>query len=217
MKNLPSHLSPSGDLSIPTSTPTTRQQFPVNNWSGIPQFLKGNIMSLSKPSIKSSFDLNELRLPATYCATLSVKKLLTNVAVGKPRKPQFFRTHKSEDMTFAAMLLEQKEDRENYLVMPDVAQKISEVVRPVVLHAAIDRQSNVFLIPVLLPGESGLRNPWAESLAQAVEHAKLKWIRIAANMRAGCYDIYQAEGTLPEPEWTEHDIEALGVWAAETP
>ena len=154
-------------------------------------------------------DLKSLRLPANYGATLGVKKLLTNVLVGKPKKPQFFRTHASDEMTFPAMILENKEARESYVVVPEVAQEISELVRPVMLHAAIDRQNNVSLIPVPLPGEDGTRNPWHESLAQAVEHAKLKWIRITANMHAGGYDVYEAEGELPEPEWPSHDIEAL--------
>jgi hypothetical protein len=153
--------------------------------------------------------LSSLRLPANYGATLGVKKLLTNVSVGKPKKPQFFRTHESSKMTFAVMLLEQKESRESYVVSPDIAQEISELVRPVQLHAAIDRQNNVFLIPVPLPNEAGTRNPWHESLAQAVEHAKLKWLRIGANMHAGGYGVFEAEGALPEPEWPEHDIDAL--------
>ena len=156
----------------------------------------------------TSTDLNSLRLPANYGATLGVKKLLTNVLVGKPKKSNFFRTHKSDDMTFPAMILENKEARESYVVVPEVAQEISELVRPVMLHATIDRQNNVSLIPVPLPGEDGTRNPWHESLAQAVEHAKLKWIRITANMHAGGYDVYEAEGELPEPEWPSHTIEA---------
>ena len=162
-----------------------------------------------QPAHPNSADLKSLRLPANYGATLGVKKLLTNVHVGKPKKPQFFRTHISDDMTFPAMILENKEARESYVVVPEVAQEISELVRPVMLHAAIDRQNNVFLIPVPLPGEDGTRNPWHESLAQAVELAKLKWIRITANMHVGGYDVYEAEGELPEPEWPEHDIDAL--------
>jgi len=154
-------------------------------------------------------DLKSLRLPANYGATLGVKKLLTQVPVGRPKKPQFFRAHAADQMTFPAMLLEQKESRENYLVTPDVAQEISELVRPVQLYAAIDRQNNVFLIPVPLPGEDGTRNPWHESLAQAVEHAKRKWLRITANMNVGGYDVFEAEGPLPEPEWPAHDIDAL--------
>lgn len=154
-------------------------------------------------------DLKSLRLTSNYGATLGVKKLLTNVLVGKPKKPQFFRTHISDEMTFPAMILEIKESRESYVVVPEVAQEISELVRPVMLYAAIDRQNNVFLIPVPLPGEDGTRNQWHESLAQAVEHAKLKWIRITANMHVGGYDVNEAQAELPEPEWPAHDVDNL--------
>jgi len=165
--------------------------------------------SSKQPTTSAGTDLKSLRLPANYGATLGVKKLLTIVLVGRPKKPQFFRTHGSEDMAFPAMILENKESRESYVVVPEVAQEISELVRPVMLHAAIDRQNNVFLVPVPLPGDDGTRNPWHESLAQAVEHAKAKWIRIAANMHVGGYDIYEAEGALPDPEWPEDGIDAL--------
>ena len=159
--------------------------------------------------VQSNSNLKSLRLPANYGATLGVKKLITNVVVGKPKKANFFRIHKTIEMVFPGMLLEQKESRESYLVVPTIAQEISELVRPVQLHAAIDRQNNVFLIPVPLPGESGTRNPWHESLAQAVEHSKNKWIRISANMHVGGYDIYEAQGELPEPDWPDTDIDAL--------
>ena len=77
------------------------------------------------------------------------------------------------------------------------------------MFTAIDRQNNLFLIPVPLPAEDGTRNSWHESLAQAVEHAKLKWIRIAANMHTKAYDVYEALGVLEEPEWPEYEIETL--------
>ena len=160
------------------------------------------------PSPNASFaiDLQALRLPANYGATFGVKKLLTKVPVGKAGRAHFFRTHSSEDMVFSAMTLEQKESRETYVVAPDVAQQISELVRPVQLHASIDRHNNVFLTPITLPGEDGSRNPWHESLAQAVELAKTKWIRITANMHVGAYDVYEAQSPLSEPEWPPFDI-----------
>jgi hypothetical protein len=160
-------------------------------------------------SASSSSDLAMLRLPSNFGASLGVKKLLTNVPVSKPRKASFFRVHPAEAMTFTALLLEQNETRESYLVVPQVAQAFTQLVRPVTLYAAIDRQNNVFLIPVPLPGEDGTRNPWHESLAQAVDHAKKHWIRIAANKHTGGYDVYQAEGKLQEPEWPSYDIEAI--------
>lgn len=157
----------------------------------------------------TSTGIKSLRLKANYGATLGVKKLLTLVTVGKPKKQIFFRTHSPVEMTFDVMLLEQKESRESYVVMPDVAQEVSEMVRPVRLHAAIDRQNNVFLIPVPLPGEDSTRNPWHESLADAVESAKLEWIRITANMHTGGYDVWGALAALPEPEWPANDIDKL--------
>jgi len=166
-------------------------------------------MKTQSPTEQSVSSLQSLRLPANYGATLGVKKLLTTVPIGKPKKPQFFRTHLDDEMTFAAMLLEQKESRESYIVVTGVADQISELVRPVRLHVAIDRQNNVFLIPVPLPNEAGTRNPWHESLAQAVENAKTKWLRINANMHVGGYDVYEAEGQLPEPDWPAHDIDSL--------
>jgi hypothetical protein len=175
----------SGDIRMETQTPRTQ------------------------PTAVTRIDLKSLRLPANYGATLGVKKLLTNVLVGKPKKAQFFRTHISDDMTFPAMVLENKEANEFYLVVPDVAQEIGELVRPAMLHATIDRQNNVFLILVPLPGEDGTRNSWHESRAQAVEYAKTKWIRIIANQSAGGYDVYEAQAELPEPEWPTCDIDAL--------
>ena len=157
----------------------------------------------------SAIDLNSLRLPANYGATMGVKKLLTSVPVRKPRRPQFFRTHPTADMAFGGMLLQQKEKDESYLVMPDVAHQISELIQAVDLFTAIDRQNNVFLIPVPRPGESGARNPWHESLFQAVELARESWIRIDANMAMGGYNVFEAQVSLSEPDWPEHDIHKL--------
>jgi hypothetical protein len=36
-----------------------------------------------------------------------------------------------------------------------------------------------------------------------------KWIRITANMHMSGYDVYEAEGELPDPEWPEHSIDDL--------
>ena len=163
----------------------------------------------AKATSSLALDVKSLRLPANYGATLGVKKLLTNVPVGRPQKMLFFRTHADDQMTFPAMLLEQNESREKYLVTPDIAQVISELVRPVMLYTAIDRQDNIFLIPVPLPDDSGKRDQWHESLTQAVEYAKLKWIRIASNMRLKGYEIFEAKALLPEPEWPAHGIDAL--------
>jgi hypothetical protein len=166
-------------------------------------------METNNANSTNGINLSALRLPPNYGATLGVKKLLTSVPVGKPKKSQFFRAHESEAMTFDGMLLEVKEARENYLVMHDVANVISDLVRPVRLQPIIDRQNNVSLVPIPLPDESGNRNHWHEVLAQAVEASKKQWVRISPNMQAGTYNVYEADAKLPEPEWPNHDIDEL--------
>ena len=206
MKTLPNQIASESAPSKAKSTLPVRTQ-PALDFNSTRNIAMQTQTTPKQTTTAISTDLKSLRLPANYGATLGVRKLLTSVQVGRPKKSNFFRTHKSDDMTFPAMVLENKEAHESYVVVPEVAQEISELVRPVMLHAAIDRQNNAFLIPVPLPGEDGTRNQWHESLAQAVEHAKLKWIRITANMHNGGYDVYEAEGELPEPEWPSHTIE----------
>ena len=168
-----------------------------------------NLNTSIQPSNISATDLNSLRLPTNYGATLGVQKLLTTVPVGKPNKSTFFRVQQSEELAFNTFILENKEARETYIVLPAVAQVISELVRPVMLNIATDRQNNVSLIPVQLPKDDGTRNPWHESLAQAVERAKINWIRINPNMQLGGYDIFEATAQLPEPIWPARTIDEL--------
>ena len=156
---------------------------------------------------KSPF--SSLRLTQNFGETLGVKKILTTVPVGRPSKDRFFRTHPSPSWVFPAWILENKAIGETYLVSAEVASALGDQVRPVELHAAIDRQNNPFLIPIPLPGPNGVRNRWHESLAQAVERAKSVWLRISANKDLGGYDIFEATAKLPDPVWPDTTMDEL--------
>jgi hypothetical protein len=152
---------------------------------------------------------SSLRLTQNFGETLGVKKVLTTVPVGRPSKDRFFRTHKSPNMVFPAMLLENKATNEVYLASAPIAGVLGTLVRPVELHAAIDRQGNPSLIPVPLPDQNGNRNPWHQSLADAVARSQETWIRITANKAIGGYDIYEANAKLPEPIWPTESMDTL--------
>lgn len=66
-----------------------------------------------------------------------------------------------------------------------------------------------YLVPVPLAGLDGRLNPWHLSLARAMELAETRWIRISANMMRGGYDVFEAIGQLPEPQWPEESFEQL--------
>ena len=155
------------------------------------------------------FDIASLRIPSNFGASLGVKKILNLVPVGKPINSQFFRTNPSVDMQFNAMILAPKGTQETYLVSQHVAEHLPELIKPVTIILIIDRQGNLRLVPVPYPGPDGQRNPWHQSLLEALTLAKTDWLRISANMQNGGYDVYQARATLPSPEWPEHAMDEI--------
>lgn len=166
-------------------------------------------MTIETSSLVSGFDLNALRLPQNFGDALGVKRVLTRVPVRKPNKSEFFRVRAGESWRFQTMILEIKEESETYLVAPGVWSVMFELLRPAMLHLAIDRRNNVFLIPVPLPGQDGRRNPWHQSLAEVVATAETQWVRSVANMAIGGYDMLVAEAALSEPEWPDTPFDEL--------
>lgn len=181
----------------------------ANNPAPAADGLSDQSQPLAPQATSAEFDIASLRIPSNFGASLGVKKILNLVPVGKPTATQFFRTHPSEDMQFNAMLLAPKGTQETYLMSQHVAGQLSELIKPVTLVLVIDRQSNLRLVPVPFPGPDGQRNPWHQSLLDALTLAKTSWLRINANMSGGGYDVFQAMGQLPEPEWPNHTMDEI--------
>ena len=154
-------------------------------------------------------DIQSLRLPQNFGQTLGVKKLLTNVPVGKPPPAMFFQVHPGLDMEFKTLVYPGKAAGETYAVHPDLGDLFGTMAKAVVLHLAVDRRGNPRLIPVVLPNDAGFRNPWHDSLSQATSAAKGQWVRITANRTAGVYDIFAAKEQLAPAEWPEQTMDQL--------
>src|SRR3954468_20514367 len=71
-------------------------------------------------SAPDPFDPAALRLGQDFAATVGVKKLLTRVPVRKSNRHEFVRVHTDPERHLATMILELKEEREVYLVAPDM-------------------------------------------------------------------------------------------------
>jgi len=153
------------------------------------------------------FDFNALRLDQAYSQTAGVEKLLTTVPVRKPTKTEFVRAH--PEMHFETMLLELKEDRESYLVLPHLLTDVSGIAVPMSLRVAVNRAAVLFLWPLRLPGEDGRSNVWHESAREAADLAVRRWVSMRANMSLGAYDIYQGAETLSEPQWPDKSMEDI--------
>ena len=185
-----------------------------------PDKARSNVMTPPEPKAEtaagqpgellSNFDLKGLRLPQDSASEeFGAKRLLTRIPVGKPAKTEFFRVRSGAEWQFPASVLELKEERETYVIGPRVRDCIAEVTRAVVLHVAIDRHENLYVLPVPLPGHDGRRNPWHESLALVVSKAEKSWIRCVANLRARSYDAWAAESKIPDPEWPDLSLSEI--------
>jgi hypothetical protein len=147
-----------------------------------------------------AFDPKRLRLAQEFTGQ-AVKKILTRVPVRKPDRQWFIRTRPGEEWRLETAVIEVKEDRELYLVDPDIMTELLTEVVFVVLFICITRHGEVFLWPIRLPGEDGRHNEWHRSALEGARAGETRWIRVVANMAIGGYEIFEATGSLPEPEW----------------
>jgi hypothetical protein len=159
------------------------------------------------PAGPDPFDPAALRLSDAGMAGLGVKKALLSVPVRKPDKSWFVRTHPDPAYRLQTAVVELKEDRggETDLVAPHLWPALAgeSTFAPRALFTAVNRQGVPFLWPVRLPAADGRLDEWSRTALEAAGLASAGWIRVAANMALGAYDVFQATGDLPEPEWPD--------------
>jgi hypothetical protein len=159
--------------------------------------------------VPDPYDPESLRLDQSFVETSGVKKLLTTVPVRKPNNQDFVRVHPDEAYRLTAAIIELKDDREVYLVLPHVAHQLPGECSPVVLYTAINRQGATFLWPVKLPRPDGKINEWHRSAAEAAARAMKCWLRAKADMALGAYAMFEASSTIPEPIWPTATLKEL--------
>jgi hypothetical protein len=158
---------------------------------------------------KGDFDISRLRLSQDFHQGLAVKKIITTVPVRKPGPQDFFRVHPGEEMYLQTFLFEEKDQREFYLVDPSLWECLANDLVPTLLHVTITRHGVVGIWPHRLPRGDGRGNKWSQSGLEAAELAKKFWIRVVANLSLGAYEVYQAAGDLPDPDWPDLNFEEI--------
>jgi hypothetical protein len=157
------------------------------------------------------FDPSSLRLDQSFAAdTVGVKRLLTTVPVRRPNRQEFVRVRSDSAFRLTpAAIIEEKNDREVYLVTPDILPAVEGEYVTVTLFTAISRQGTLFVWPVKLPNGEGRYNEWHRSAAESAERAMEKWVRVTASMSLGAYEISEARGELSEPIWPDYAFKEI--------
>jgi hypothetical protein len=102
-----------------------------------------------------------------------------------------------------------KDEGEVYAVSPQVALSVPGETSIVALRLCITQQGSIFMWPVPLPTAEGRENAWHHTARIAAEHAETNWVRMIANMSAGCYDVKIAPPGMPDPEWPTESLADL--------
>lgn len=153
--------------------------------------------------------IRALRINTSQLDLLGVTKVVTSIAITKPGVTTFFRVHRDPEWTIDVALYEEQGGKEIYVVSPQVVSFFGKNARSVRLYLAIDRNNNIFLTPLTLMGSDGKWDQWHVSRSVALKHAQEKWIRMQSNHRTSSYDVFVAQGDLPEPEWPAYSFEEV--------
>ena len=156
-----------------------------------------------KAAAPDPFDPSKLRLSQGMTAAQGVKKHLTTLPVRKPSKEWFVRCHPDPSYRLETYVLELKEDGETYLVAPELWDQLAGegTFSPRLLVTSINKQGTLFLWPIRLPSPDGRHDDWSRSAMEATSFASNGWVRIQSNMILGAYEVFEATGSLGDPEW----------------
>lgn len=158
----------------------------------------------------NKFDPNALRIGQDFVSQAGVTRLLTTVPVRRPQKQWWVRCHPSNDHRLAVAMIELKDDAEYYVVTPLVVRQLPiSIYHLATLQTSITRQGTLFLWPLRNSGSDGKDYAWWRSARDAALMAQTKWINIIGNKQRGAYDISEAPGKIPEPEWLDYPMEPL--------
>src|SRR5262249_55481029 len=155
------------------------------------------------PKPANSFSREALRLSQNYTAALGLQRHVHNIPVDKPPPESWFRVHDDDEFAFDTYLLHIKNgpDRGVYQVAADLLPLLSgeRLLKPMRLVVCIDRQGELRLWPLRLPGPDGREDGWMSSALAVAEQAKQQWVRLVAG--GNSYTSLTTKATLPDPVW----------------
>jgi hypothetical protein len=158
-----------------------------------------------QPSGPDPFDPASLRIANDFNATIGVKRVHLTIRAKKPEKTEWVRAHPDPARRLQTLVIEVSGERgsaESYLVAPHLRNELAAepTLSPKLYVTAVSVQGTPFLWECKLPKDDR-ETPWHQSMLAAVDLATKGWVRVAANMRDQQYDVWQATGKLPEPQW----------------
>jgi hypothetical protein len=151
------------------------------------------------------FDPARLRIDQDFAAKSGIVKILTTIAVRRPSKEVFVRTHPDATFRLQTGVIEMKDDRETFLADPGLWPMLAgeATFTPKLLVLTVTRAGVPFLWPIRLPGPDGRIDDWNRSALEAADAARHTWVRVVANQHLGAYDVLASSGIVAQPEFPD--------------
>lgn len=159
--------------------------------------------------VHNPFDPKNVRISQRFGESQDVRRIIASCPVRKPHRQEFVRVHVDPEMSIEVALLEFREDRQTYLVNPELAPELPGEAVAKILYTTGTSHGALMLWPIRLPDEQGRIDDWNAAAHAAAERARSAWVRVAANMGAGTYDVHEASGSIPEPDWPDLSLDKL--------
>jgi hypothetical protein len=147
------------------------------------------------------FTPENLRLDQNYAESVGVKKLLTKIPVKKPSKQIFFRIRPGKDWRATFPIVSLRDEQEEYVVARSMQAELSTELVSKQLRLGVTKQSNLFFLPLPLPGPDGRDNAWWSSLREHADLAETFYLRVVPNQEIGAYDALVAQEAFVDPDW----------------
>ena len=128
------------------------------------------------------FDPAQFRAPNTLDGSGDgIRREFTQIRIGKPKKSSFFRSHPDPTYRLPVNIIEYDSGmmREEFLVMPSVAEALVEETKPKLLVLCVDKMGTPSLWLAPRQAEDGFQrtNPWNTSALEALRLSETKWVR----------------------------------------
>lgn len=170
---------------------------------------KQEVVSIESAKGDLFSNLDNIRVSQDYDNQLGTKKELIRVPIKKPDKHEWVRVHKNEEYHVEVELIEDKEEKEIYLVHPKLHGIVSHEAVRMKLYYAITSHNDIFLWPAKMVDQNGKLDSWSKSRHKAAEKAKEKWVRVISNHNNRVYDVLIPRDELDDPKWPDHSIEEI--------
>jgi hypothetical protein len=161
------------------------------------------------PPPRKHWNAASLRVDPEDESTPGAKPLLLRVPVEKPNPQDFVRVRPEPQHRAITYILEVKEKRETYVVVPAVARMVLKEVKKVELRICVNLNGAVRLWPVPMPKPDEKSNAYNESHRAAAEEAEKDWVRVWSDGKAAQYVAEAPIDEQPPPRWPDQTLDDL--------